>query len=61
MLSRLVVPGFLLVAAGSFAQSPAPADLVLKNATVMTASHGTIEHGAVWVHAGKIALSLIHI
>jgi len=21
----------------------------------MTASHGTIEHGSVWVHAGKIA------
>jgi imidazolonepropionase-like amidohydrolase len=33
----------------------APADLVVKNATVMTASHGTIEHGAVWVHNGKIA------
>jgi imidazolonepropionase-like amidohydrolase len=30
-------------------------DLVLKNATVMTASHGTIEHGSVWVHNGKIA------
>jgi imidazolonepropionase-like amidohydrolase len=36
--------------------APASAtDLVLKNATVMTASHGTIEHGTVWVHAGKIA------
>ena len=32
-----------------------PPDLVLRNATVMTASHGTIEHGSVWVHAGKIA------
>ena len=30
-------------------------DLVIKNATVMTASHGTIEHGSVWVHNGKIA------
>jgi imidazolonepropionase-like amidohydrolase len=37
------------------AQQAPPADLVIKNATVMTASHGTIEHGAVWVHAGKIA------
>jgi imidazolonepropionase-like amidohydrolase len=37
------------------AQQSPPADLVFKNATVMTASHGTIEHGAVWVHAGKIA------
>src|SRR5260370_40597344 len=35
--------------------SPAPADLVIKNGTVMTASHGTIQHGSVWVHNGKIA------
>jgi imidazolonepropionase-like amidohydrolase len=35
--------------------SPAPADLVIRNATVMTASHGTIEHGSVWLHNGKIA------
>ena len=32
-----------------------PADFVIKNATVMTASHGTIERGSVWVHQGKIA------
>jgi imidazolonepropionase-like amidohydrolase len=37
------------------AQQAAPADVVFRGATVMTASHGTIEHGAVWVHAGKIA------
>jgi len=53
-------PAGLLLAVASIAlhaQQPAgaPADLVLKNATVMTASHGTIEHGSVWVHAGKIA------
>src|SRR5580698_1443058 len=36
-------------------QQAPPTDLVIKNATVMTASHGTIEHGSVWVHAGKIA------
>jgi len=36
------------------AQIPAQ-DIVFKNATVMTASHGTIEHGSVWVHEGKIA------
>ena len=36
--------------------APLPAlDLVVKDATVMTASHGTIEHGSVWIHAGKIA------
>ena len=42
----------LLATVATFAQSP---DIVLKNATVMTASHGTLEHGSVWVHAGKIA------
>jgi imidazolonepropionase-like amidohydrolase len=46
----------LLLAATAAAQTtPSPTDLVIKNATVMTASHGTIPHGAVWVHAGKIA------
>jgi imidazolonepropionase-like amidohydrolase len=39
----------------SSGQQAPPTDLVIKNATVMTASHGTIEHGSVWVHAGKIA------
>jgi imidazolonepropionase-like amidohydrolase len=36
-------------------QSSAPADLVIKNATVMTVTHGKIEHGSVWIHNGKIA------
>ncbi len=31
------------------------ADIVIRNATVMTASHGSIERGSVWVHQGKIA------
>ena len=26
-----------------------PADFVIKNATVMTASHGTIDRGSVWI------------
>jgi imidazolonepropionase-like amidohydrolase len=43
------------LAAACAAQQSPPADLVFKNATVMTASHGTIEDGSVWVHAGKIA------
>ena len=46
-----LLPVFLSV----HAQPASPADIVFKNATVMTASHGTIEHGSVWVHAGKIA------
>jgi len=37
------------------AVAQAPTDLVIRNATVMTASHGTIPNGAVWVHNGKIA------
>jgi imidazolonepropionase-like amidohydrolase len=46
----------LYVAAAAGAQSStAPPDLVIKNATVMTASHGTIQHGSVWLHNGKIA------
>ena len=46
-----------VVAAGAVSaqSSTAPADLVIKNATVMTASHGTIQHGSVWLHNGKIA------
>jgi imidazolonepropionase-like amidohydrolase len=56
-------PLFLLILAafappaGSQQSSPPPppADIVFRGATVMTASHGTIQQGAVWVHAGKIA------
>jgi imidazolonepropionase-like amidohydrolase len=32
-----------------------PADLLIKNATVMTVTQGTIEHGSLWIHNGKIA------
>jgi imidazolonepropionase-like amidohydrolase len=32
-----------------------PADVVIRDATVMTVSHGTIPHGSVWIHNGKIA------
>ncbi len=51
----ILVAGCAALAIACSAQNPSPADIVIKNATVMTASHGTIEHGAVWVHAGKIA------
>ncbi len=46
-----------VIAAGAVSaqSSTAPVDLVIKNATVMTASHGTIQHGSVWLHNGKIA------
>src|ERR1700761_8257181 len=59
MYSPRTLSALLIAAAftaGAVAQSAtAPTDLVIKNATVMTASHGTIQNGAVWVHAGKIA------
>ena len=53
----LTATWILAFAASTKAQqaSSAPADLVIRNTIVMTASHGTIEHGSVWVHAGKIA------
>jgi imidazolonepropionase-like amidohydrolase len=56
MHPQRLTSAFLLAAAAltAAAQTP-PTDLVIKNATVMTASHGTIQNGAVWVHAGKIA------
>jgi len=40
------------------AQAPSsntPSDVVIQNATVMTVTHGTIQHGSVWMHNGKIA------
>src|ERR1700761_4452838 len=46
---------FSMMAAAVAQSSTAPADLIIKNATVMTATHGTIQHGSVWVHNGKIA------
>jgi len=32
-----------------------PADIVIRDATVMTVTHGTIPHGSIWIHNGKIA------
>jgi len=48
----LVTPLSLLAQSS---ESAVPADVVIKNATVMTVTHGTIEHGSVWLHNGKIA------
>src|SRR5258708_1391629 len=33
----------------------APAALVIRNATILTVSHGTIEHGSILIKDGKIA------
>src|ERR1700727_625035 len=60
LASPSAIAGLLLLCAGgamiaTAQSSTAAADLVIKNATVMTASHGTIQHGSVWLHNGKIA------
>src|ERR1700720_2720691 len=34
---------------------PVPAAIVIQNATILTVSHGTIEHGAILIQNGKIA------
>ena len=39
----------------SHGQAAAPHDLVITDATVMTVTHGTLEHASVWIHDGKIA------
>ena len=56
MTRKYLLPFCALLCAGSlaYAQTP-PRDVVITNATVMTVTHGTIEHGSVWVHDGKIA------
>ena len=55
VLSALLLVAAALTAAAHAQSELAPTDLVIKNATVMTASHGTIQNGSVWIHAGKIA------
>jgi imidazolonepropionase-like amidohydrolase len=37
------------------ASNGVPTDIVIRDATVMTVTHGTIPHGSVWIHNGKIA------
>jgi imidazolonepropionase-like amidohydrolase len=63
MLYRAIVrPLFTLIilsfALGVSAQTPPPTkggDVLIKNATLLTATHGRIEHGSVYVKDGKIA------
>src|SRR5580658_8467084 len=45
----------LLGTAWVLAQSTASNDLVIRNATVMTATHGNIKNGSVYIKDGKIA------
>jgi imidazolonepropionase-like amidohydrolase len=49
-LAALAAVGFT-----AFAQSAAPHDVVIKNAIVMTVTHGNIKNGSIYVKDGKIA------
>ena len=42
-------------AANPAASVPAANDIVIRNATIMTVTHGKIERGSVYLHGGKIA------
>jgi imidazolonepropionase-like amidohydrolase len=46
---------FLTLVSAALAQSAAPHDVVIKNATVMTVTHGNITNGSVYIKDGKIA------
>jgi len=45
----------MALAASALAQSPAHNDILIKNATVMTVTHGTIKNGSIYIKDGKIA------
>ena len=40
--------------AANSAAADAPAVLLIQNATILTVSHGTIEHGSILIRDGKI-------
>src|SRR3954471_15323688 len=51
-----VVGGLIALAAAAQQAPPrSPQDVFIKNATILTATHGRIENGSVLVHNGKIA------
>ena len=61
MLRRISEPLFaallftFALSLGALAQAPnTGGDVLIKNATLLTATHGRIEHGSVYVKAGKI-------
>ena len=53
--ARLTLLLLAAFAASAKAQSPAPHDVVIKNATVMTVTHGNIQNGSIYIKEGKIA------
>src|SRR5712691_9474234 len=50
-----LIPFHARAANASAAAADAPAVLLIQNATILTASHGTIEHGSILIKDGKIA------
>jgi imidazolonepropionase-like amidohydrolase len=45
----------LVMVAGALGQSARPAETLIRNATILTASHGTINNGSILIRDGKIA------
>jgi len=56
---RYTPPGFrrlgMTVLALAFAYAAFAQDIVIRDATILTVSHGKIEHGSILIHGGKIA------
>ncbi len=56
-MKQMLVNGFFLILGFSLAQSPARAqsETVIRNATLLTVTRGTIENGSILIRDGKIA------
>ena len=55
LLSFLCLLNFLYLPMAQAAPPDAPSFIVIQNATILTVSHGTIEHGSILIKDGKIA------
>lgn len=53
--SRTILLTLLIATLGVVAQAQNKGEVLIKNATIMTASHGTIEGGSILIRDGKIA------
>src|SRR5262245_24153053 len=52
---QILLCGLLVAALTSMALAQNADELLIRNATIMTASHGTIENGSILIRNGKIA------
>ena len=57
LAARMVVLAVLFAGTTAFSQNAAPThhDVVIKNAVVMTVTHGNLKNGSVYIKDGKIA------